>query len=49
MYSEPRLTTTPFELPERLICPPLEKHSFEVKVDPIKPTAKPAPKKEPAD
>ena len=33
VYSEPRLTTSPFEFPDRIICPPLEK-----------PTAKEEPK-----
>jgi hypothetical protein len=47
MYSEPRLTTVPFQLPERLICPPLDKHS-EVSTDP-KPTTKLKAKKEPED
>ena len=25
IYSEPKLFTSPFELPDRLICPPIEK------------------------
>ena len=48
MYSEPRLTTVPFELPERLICPPLVKPPLEFKVD-SKDKPKVAPKREPAD
>ena len=47
MYSEPRLTTVPFELPERLICPPLVKPTLEVSLEAKK--LKPMPKKEPAD
>jgi len=44
-YNEPRISTFPYELPDRLVCPPLEKPKAEKGV-----VAKALPsKKEPAD
>lgn len=51
VYSEPRISTFPYELPERLVCPDLERpaKSATLKDVPKKPMVLSAPKREPAD
>ena len=52
VYSEPRISTFPYELPLRLVCPDLERpdpKSATLKEVPKKPVVLSAPKREPAD
>ena len=52
VYSEPRISTFPYELPDRLVCPDLvrpESKSATLKAVPKTPVVLSAPKREPAD
>jgi len=52
VYSEPRISTFPYELPQRLVCPDLvrpEPISTTLKTAPKTPVVLSAPKREPAD
>ena len=52
VYSEPRISTFPYELPERLVCPPLDKpepKSATLKSHPKTPMVLSVSKREPAD